>query len=129
MWVATEVFQLILQDVHGFKSFDEAKEWFKTYTGVDYDQYLKGLEANDDILNSDYDQTKIFEVDFNVTNDYKAATIEVCFYVSPDIKFRCPECHSLNINGPVIANKCPDCGAEFAVPEITECECKGKNQE
>ena len=51
----------------------------------------------------------------------KAATVEVCF--TGDYWFRCPECDSLNINGETTQDKCPDCGAEFVIPEIAICDC------
>ena len=53
----------------------------------------------------------------------KSATVEVCFN-GADHWFRCPDCDSLNINGEVTAEKCPDCGAEFSVPNIAICECE-----
>lgn len=56
----------------------------------------------------------------------KAATIEIC-YNGSDYKFRCPKCASLNINGEQTASKCPDCGEEFAVPEVEICDCKPKD--
>ena len=55
----------------------------------------------------------------------KAATVEIC-YVGGDHWFRCPECESLNINGEETQTKCPDCGAEFLIPEITLCDCGDK---
>jgi len=54
----------------------------------------------------------------------KAATVEIC-YGTGDHWYRCPECDSLNINGEETLNKCPDCGAEFAIPNIALCECQG----
>ena len=47
----------------------------------------------------------------------KTAIVEVC-YEDKDHWFRCPDCESLNINGTETATKCPDCGAEFSVPEV-----------
>ena len=55
----------------------------------------------------------------------KAAIVELCFETG-EHWFRCPECQSLNINGEVTASKCPDCGAEFKVPEVMLCDCKTK---
>jgi len=55
----------------------------------------------------------------------ETAIVEVC----GEYWFRCPKCESLNINSE--ANTvpegdtalCPDCGAEFVLPEIQMCEC------
>ena len=52
----------------------------------------------------------------------KAAKVEIC-YKGGDYCFRCPDCESLNINGEETLTKCPDCGAEFVVPEIILCDC------
>ena len=53
----------------------------------------------------------------------KAATVEIC-YAGKDYCFRCPECGSLNLNGEIIAATCPDCRADYSVPEIVFCECE-----
>lgn len=57
----------------------------------------------------------------------KIAIVEVC----GTHWFRCPECQSLNINNETVPEEdsaqCPDCGAEFTLPEIMHCECpRGK---
>jgi len=52
----------------------------------------------------------------------KSATVEIC-YKEAAYCFRCPECDSLNINGTETLDKCPDCGAEFSVPQIVLCDC------
>lgn len=57
LWVATEVYELIIQDVHVFKTEAEALKWFKGYTGAKYGTNLAEGEFED------YDQTKIFEVE------------------------------------------------------------------
>ena len=53
----------------------------------------------------------------------QSATVEIC-YKGEDYWFKCPKYGSLNINGKVTLNKCPDCGAEFAIPHIELCDCK-----
>ncbi|MDD4986721.1 MAG: hypothetical protein PHQ43_13250 [Dehalococcoidales bacterium] len=58
----------------------------------------------------------------------KAATVEICFH-GGDFKFRCPECDSLNINGETTASKCPDCGAEFVIPDIVPCDCVKEDEQ
>lgn len=60
IWVGVEVYQLIVQGVHLFENFEKAKEWFKEYTGVSWEDYVGegNLENGMDV---DFDQTKIFE--------------------------------------------------------------------
>lgn len=55
LYVAVEVFGLLVTDVHGFWNEQQAHDWFKGYTGVDY--------AEDVELPDDYDQTKIFLIE------------------------------------------------------------------
>lgn len=52
----------------------------------------------------------------------KSATVEIC-YRTDEHWFKCPECGSLNINGPETLDKCPDCNAEFSIPQIELCDC------
>lgn len=54
---------------------------------------------------------------------FQPAIVQVCF-VSGDWCFRCPNCDSLNIDDMPESGKCPDCGAEFVKPCVTECDCK-----
>ena len=63
VWVAVEAFQGVVQDVHLFFTEDKADKWAKKYVNDDaeYLAYLRGKgEYPED---SDYDQTKIFELD------------------------------------------------------------------
>ena len=62
LYVAVEVYELIVQDVHIFKSEKQAKEWFRKYTGIPHDDFYE----NDEPAIEEYDQTKIFEVDINL---------------------------------------------------------------
>jgi len=58
IYVGVEVYQLIVEDVHLFKTPVEAEKWFESLTGEPYDVfYGEGLNEL-----SDYDGTKIFEV-------------------------------------------------------------------
>lgn len=59
----------------------------------------------------------------------KSATVVIC-YKGEDHWFKCPNCESLNINSSfsghlkdVVLEKCPDCNAEFSVPNIVFCDC------
>lgn len=52
----------------------------------------------------------------------QAATIQIC-YRGGDYCFRCPKCDTLNINGETTLTTCPDCGAEFSIPEVVLCDC------
>ncbi len=60
VWVGVEVYQLIVTGVHLFRNEQEAKDWFKGYTGVDWDE-LNDPDKLDIGLDEDYDQTKLFE--------------------------------------------------------------------
>jgi len=59
IYVGVEVFQGIVEDVHIFRTPVEAEKWFRSLTGESYDLfYSEGLNEL-----SDYDQTKIFEIE------------------------------------------------------------------
>jgi len=58
IYVGVEVYQLIVEDVHIFKTSVEAEKWFESLTGESYDIFYK--EGLNEL--SDYDGTKIFEV-------------------------------------------------------------------
>lgn len=55
IWIAVEVYELIVQDVHIFYTEAEAEKWFKDYTGQNYGEEI----------HEDYDETKIFEIELN----------------------------------------------------------------
>lgn len=58
VFVLVKVFGSIIQDVHIFHSYKEAKEAFKEYTGVEYEEaYIDG-ELN---MSEKFDQTEIFK--------------------------------------------------------------------
>jgi len=63
IWVGVETYQLIIEGVHLFRTEQEAKDWFESYTGLNYDTYQAALDADpgENLLDEDYDQTKIFE--------------------------------------------------------------------
>lgn len=70
IWIGVEVYQLIINDVHVFFTEDDARTWFKDYTGINYNDLLKKPQ----LLDEDHDQTKIFEVDID-REDPKTETI------------------------------------------------------
>jgi len=56
-YVATEVYDLVIQDIHLFSSEEEADEWFKEYTGLDYGTLY---DEHGECVKKEYDETKIF---------------------------------------------------------------------
>lgn len=65
LWIAVEVYQGVVQDVHIFKTEKEAEEWFKKYTGLSYDDYYSDDPSVEGLFyDADYEQTKIFKVEF-----------------------------------------------------------------
>jgi hypothetical protein len=65
LYIAVEVFQLIINDVHVFTDLEKAKAWFKEYTGFDYVFDEEG-SLPEKFYNGDYDQTKIFETEVDL---------------------------------------------------------------
>ena len=75
LWIGVEVFQLIVQDVHVFKTEEEAEKWFREWTktlthpeGWSYDEfYHLNLPKEDDrwgtVEDEDYDQSKIYRIE------------------------------------------------------------------
>jgi len=55
-WVAVGVLGLLVEEVHIFWTEEEAEEWFKEYTGYDYNDWIQSEEP----LDLEYDQCKIF---------------------------------------------------------------------
>jgi hypothetical protein len=67
LWIAVEVFQGVVQDVHVFKTREEAEKWFKGYTGLSYENYYAEPDTYPEVeegeYNEDYEETKIFEAE------------------------------------------------------------------
>lgn len=75
LWIGVEVFQLIVQDVHVFKTGAEAEQWFREWTktighpeGWSYDEfYHYNLPKEDEQFGvpqeEDYDQSRIYRVE------------------------------------------------------------------
>ena len=67
LYVVVEVFQLIVSGVYVTEDLEDAKRKFKEYTSIDFDEFKRKWDADEDAtseqLLGDYDQTKIFEFD------------------------------------------------------------------
>jgi len=66
LYILVEVYQLIVSGVYVSTDLEKVKAKFKEFTGVDYDEYSRILEedenlSSEEVLGEDYDQTKIFE--------------------------------------------------------------------
>ena len=59
-WVAVEVYGLLVQDTHIFWTTEEAEEWFKKYTGYDYNEWIQNAREGNEPLDLEYDQCTIF---------------------------------------------------------------------
>jgi len=57
MWVAVEVYGLIVQGVHLITTKKEAEDWYEEYTGFKLGTLY---DEHGNCLDEDYDQTKIF---------------------------------------------------------------------
>jgi len=62
-WVLVKAYQLLVEDVEVCSSFKWAKERFREYTGMGYDECQEWKETDEYDAMWDYDQTKIFEVE------------------------------------------------------------------
>ena len=60
LFIGVEVYALIVSGVHVFTDEAEAKEWYRNYTGVSWND---DPEVREQTVHEDFDQTKIFEVE------------------------------------------------------------------
>jgi len=65
LYILVEVYQLIVSGIYVSTDLEKVKARFKEFTGVDYDEYNRFIEEDENItaeeVLGDYDQTKIFE--------------------------------------------------------------------
>jgi len=129
VYILVEVFQLVIDDVKVFADLNEAKDHFKAYTKMDYDEFCRRLDADPDLtheeLIGDCEGTQIYELDFTPKG------IQICEYES----VHCPYCGGINLkemrktnvrismNHPPYATHlnqhelhCLDCAGTFWIP-------------